>query len=188
MSLHPTPHPTPTPRVTQHQPCVQVQWCHYTPPQPHGWRSIKNACKFNDVITPHPPPHPNPTWQFMWQACRKTHIWQRLHWAKQSSSQPKPKRQFTWQARRKTHFLQRLQWPKHSCTRVVTSDWSLKQESFTGRSFSFPFWWVMFFFFNPSTTLRPNFYPTSLPVGWDSSVKVGWEFGWEFDVDKVYWI
>ena len=46
-----------------HQTCVQVQRCHYTPPhptQPHVWRSIKHACKFNDVITPHPTP-PNPT-------------------------------------------------------------------------------------------------------------------------------
>ena len=52
MSLHPTP---------PH------------PPQPHMWRSIKRACKFNDVITPHPtPPHPPQThmWRSIQRACK----------------------------------------------------------------------------------------------------------------------
>ena len=67
MPLHPTPHPTPIPHVTQHQPCVQLQRCHYIPPpvtqpQSHMLRSINHVCTFKDVITSHPPPpKPNRT-------------------------------------------------------------------------------------------------------------------------------
>ena len=35
MSLHPTPTQHQTPPATQHQPCVHLHRCHYTPPRPH---------------------------------------------------------------------------------------------------------------------------------------------------------